>query len=366
MRRRAPLFILSLFSACSGGQISENFAVSFPNTVVCESTTQLIQFTNDTGGEMIIEGAAISAGTDSLGNFSLEGIVVGTTEIASVGGAIPQVTVPPGEKYLFKVDYNPRTGNTTHTAIIDIVFEEPMGVHQLYLSGTATGVLEGNCVSLSEGAAVNFDGPLTLTVTKLVVATSKLGSALSSDDGIVPLTGISLPITLDLHGGNVTFPKITEANQFILSRPKQDVPILGRAMTQDTLITTVGDATGTYDPSVGSLTIENLSVTLDTDFNTTIETTLTTDQISLSTFLPQRINSGALPAFGDLHFHSDPATGGDIFGQRIDPETGELALVGTTVITSSTLDPGANNLFSPDELQGVAMAILIEGTVASP
>lgn len=310
---------------------------------------------------MVIAGAAISAGTDPEGNFSLDSILVGTEETTSVGGALTEIAIPAGASYTFKVSYSPKTSGS-HSAVIDVAYRAPeIQVDEFQLGGESVEG-ETKCVSLNEGSKVNFDGNLILTVSRLVAATSKLSAALSSDDGIEALTPVPLDITLDLKGGTATLPEIAPADNFILPLPGPAVPVLGGCLKTDTVITSTREATGTYDSSVGSITLNDVVVSLDSDFNTTITVTLTTDDVSL-TNLATPINTQAIQAFGTAHFDS---VGKKILGSRIDAETGKLAFVGTSVIESSTLDPGGCDLTKPSAMKGATMAILIEGSLATP
>ena len=302
-----------------------------------------------------------------MGNFSLDGIIIDGVETVSTAGTLTNISIPAGAPYAFKVSYNPRNSVSPHTAVLDITWAQPRGVHQIHLDGTVLSADTTDCVTFDEGEEVGFDGTLTLTVNRLVAATSKVASALSSDDARGGFTPVAIPITLSIADREAILPEITAETNFFLPQPVEEVQPLGRCLTQGTLITTTGDASGTYDPSTGSIMIDDLIVTLDTDFYTTIEITLTTDRIALAS-LPARLNNDAVGEFGDAHYSAgmSPLPSDDeIFGSRIDAETGTLALVGTSVIESSTLDDGGCDLTRPSAMQGAVLAILIEGQLSA-
>ncbi len=367
MRRALAITLLGLFSSC-GAQRTEIVRASFSPIVVCETTTGQIPATpliNGTGKEMVIAGAAGAAGTDPSGNFRLDGIVIDGETTASVGGALNNMTIPPGSNYSFSISYSPKQAGS-HTAVIDVAFSAPeIQVLQLQLDGIAAQGEVTQCVSFSEGSEVSFDGEMTLTVENLVAATSKLGAALSSDQGVSEFVPVPLSLNLDLSAKTAELLEITTAENFILPLPGPDVPVLGGCLQSDTVLTSTGDATGTYDPSVGGITLEGVVVNLDTDFNTTIAVTLTTDEVSLDA-LTAPINTSAIQAFGEEHYDS---VNKKIFGTRMNPDPATptetpIAPVGTTVIESSTLDPGGCDLTKPSAMKNAVLAILMEGKLS--
>ncbi len=357
MRRLFALLFVILFLSCGKDQFSGSFNLNFDKTALCESRITHAQLTNDTGEEMIIAGVAIESGTDRFGNFSLEGVTIAGNEVASVGGTLSEVTVPPGAVYSFQISYTPKDRSREHNAILDIAYREPeTGLLQLHLTGSPDESLPGICASPSEGGEVGFDGALTLTIDQIIAATSKLDAALNSDDGIEPFAPAAIPLTLSLAEGSAELGEI-KSGTFVLPKPRPDVPTLGSRITRPTGITTTGPGSGIYDPSQGVITLENLEIKLEGDFITTVITTLTTEELSLSG-LPVLPNSNALKAFGLDHFDS---VGKRIFGGRIDAE-GEVTLVGVTEIESSTLADGADRIFN--DLRGTTLAILIKGTIS--
>ncbi|MBI2067298.1 MAG: hypothetical protein HYT77_04725 [Deltaproteobacteria bacterium] len=355
IKRGALWAFLFILSACAEDQVSGVSEYVFQSTV-CVTNSQPIPFVNDTEEEMVIEGVAVAAGTDPYGNFSLQDVVVADTSLSAEGASFSNIRIPAGEEYQFQVSYTPKTSGG-HSAVIDVVYRAPLtGVRQLHLTGTADGTGPVGCIVADEGAQVDISGEAAFTITKLVAATSKISQPLSSEDGVRPLDPVSIEMTLDATAGTAMMEQIKEGS-FILPRPRENVEILGGNILQDTMLSTSGDARGTYDDSKGSLKIDNLVVTLNGDFNTTITTTLTTDEVSLKT-LSTPLVAEAIASFGSRHYDS---VGKRIFGKRIDPLTGAVVLVGTTTIQSSTLDPGANSMF--DDMSGTTMAILIEGTI---
>lgn len=357
---KRAFWILGFFLvSCGGDQLSGSLQVAFQSTEVCDTKRLVVPFQNPANKEVVIEGAAISPGTDPAGNFTVESVVVGGEETVAIGGAIPTVSIPAQTEYKMNLLYNPKEAGSPDTAIVDIVYREPQGVFQLNLSGESTGDSAG-CVSRSEGVEVGFDGAQVLTVSKLMAATSQLSQLLSSEDGREPFQPTPLTLTLDKAEKKVTLQKIEVEDHLVLPRPKEDVPTLGRATQQDTVITSLADGEGLYDASEGSLTLSEVSVRLDGDFNATVTVTLTTGEVLLSDLNPP-IHADAIKKFGVEHY--DFVTKDRIFGSPIDPETGKVVLVGTTKVSDFEVDPGASSLFR--QLGGTTLAILIEGTISS-
>ncbi|MBI2083325.1 MAG: hypothetical protein HYT76_07115 [Deltaproteobacteria bacterium] len=352
-------FLFFLVAGCGADdQLYGRFDLNFGTSNICVPRTERLKFSNSTAEEVVIGGASIAPGTDPLKNFVLEGVTVGEVEIPSVAGSLSEIRVPPGADYIFTLTYTPKTAGEEHDALLDIAYQSPqMGVYQVALSGTPEGDSAGGCVNLSEGSEVSFDGEVALTVTRLVAATSKLDAPISSDDGERVFEPTDLTLILNLKEAEATLPPIAEGI-FILPKPKKEVPTLGPRVKQDTMITTVAEASGQYDSAVGSITLEDVSVKMDADFNTTVVVTLTTDEVSLEA-LGVMPNSNALQSsFGNDHYDS---VGKKIFGSRIDEE-GNITLVGTTKIVDSTLDPGADGIFNG--MKGTTMALLIEGKIS--
>src|SRR3990167_2459811 len=162
-----------LFSSCfgeGGDQVHGMLHVAFPSTAVCQAQQKLIPFRNVSGGEIVIEGVAISRGTDAIGNFTLTSIRIGEEEIPAVTGFLNEVSIPAGASYSFVVSYTPWTENTTHMAVLDIAYKEPKeGIIQVELSGTSTNRLP-TCPSGSGSTgpgAGDLDGSMTITINRI-------------------------------------------------------------------------------------------------------------------------------------------------------------------------------------------------------
>ncbi|MBI4374700.1 MAG: hypothetical protein HY542_07465, partial [Deltaproteobacteria bacterium] len=222
-----PLIFVILVGCGGEDQLYGRFDLNFGASNICVPHTERLQFSNTTQDELLIGGVSIAPGTDPLKSFTLDGITIGGAEIASIAGSLSDIHVPPGADYIFNLTYTPKTGGAEQSALLDIVYESPqMGVYQVTLSGTPEGESAGGCVSLSAGSQVSFDGEVTLTVTRLVAATSKLDAPISSDDGERVFEPTDLALTLNLAEGRATFPVISDGS-FILPKPKKEVPTLG-------------------------------------------------------------------------------------------------------------------------------------------
>lgn len=339
------------------------FNLNFSSTAVCDSQVQMISFRNTSNEEVVIEGAAISGGTDPLGNFSLESAVVGSTEQESNNGILQDVHVPAGQKYSFKIVYAPKakTSEESHRAILDIAYKAPQeGIVQVTLEGNSPSI-STNCPSQDEGGPVNFDGNVLMTVDLMIAATSSIGVPLDTNQGVEEFIPVDIPIVLDKDAGTATIPAFT-GSDFVMPPPRDDVPIIGPLIRGSTTVTIPATATGQYDASTGELEIPGVQIHMDgeLDFAADMEMTLTTGRLSVLT-TKARINQTALLQFGDpLHFDSGT---NEIFGSPIDSESGEVLLVGITDIKrESVIVRGAPSLSG---LRSASIAVLIKGTIKS-
>ena len=117
------------------------FHVKFDDTAVCGSQQRLVQFQNTGDQPIVIASAAITSGSDILGNFIFNSVKVGTSaEKPSVGGVIENINVPSGETYSFSVDYGPKLERSQDSAILDLAYESPKeGIIQIVLEGNSSG-----------------------------------------------------------------------------------------------------------------------------------------------------------------------------------------------------------------------------------
>ncbi len=137
------LVLLASTISCLGmgkDQLHGMYDLSFPSTAVCNAQEKLITFRNVSESEIVIEGVAISMGTDPNGNFNLESVIIGAEEIPSVFGQLQDIHIPSGALYSFKVSYAPKVEQASDQAILDIVYTQPeQGVIQITLQGIAGG-----------------------------------------------------------------------------------------------------------------------------------------------------------------------------------------------------------------------------------
>jgi hypothetical protein len=352
------LFILGLsFSSCMGegtDQLHGMFSLSFSSTAVCNVQEKLIPFRNSSGSELVIEGAALSAGTDPLGNFDLISIILNGEEILAVNSALNNVTVPVGADYSFKIKYAPRTENESHTAILDIAYASPeQGVFQVLLTGTSS-TRTNNCPTQDIGGPVGFDGEVTIRIDKLVLINGA-NSALPirsdqhvPDDPYVPPV---LPLTLNKTAGTLLLSKIDLDDSFILPPPDPiQVPALASLIKNDTVITSFADAPGTYDAATGSLGITNLGVHLDNPedlFTSDLFIDVTTGAVDFtSTGMSQ----------GDILRGGFTVIGTTIVGSPLKADTGQVTLIGISAFTNATGRLG-------DQINNEPAVLRIEATV---
>lgn len=353
----AGLVLSSCFGE-GGDQVHGMINVAFPSTAVCQAQQKLISFRNVSGGELVIEGVAMSVGTDPMANFSLQGIRIGSAEQESINGVLQDVHIPSGESYAFVVAYVPKTENSNHEAILDIAYREPKeGIVQVSLRGNSAGTV-GDCSGGGGGGGpVGFDGPMILTVDSLVAATSAIGQPITTNQGVNKFEAVPIPLVLDSVGGTVDLDPFN-GDTFVLPKPRPEVPLLGNLMRGSITVTIPDGGSGTYDPATGSVEMPHIRVVMDgpEDFYAELDITLTTGRISVAT-AAFPINVSAWPFFGTPS-HYSPTTQ-EVFGTPIDPETGKLFLVGITE-PQSVVVRGATEF---NGLPNSSMAVLMEGTL---
>lgn len=357
------LFLLALLgSSCLGqgeDQLHGMFDLGFPSTAVCNAQVKTISFRNVSDSEIVIEGAAISGGTDPLGNFSLISIVIGAEEIPSINGVFQDVHVPSGSFYSFKISYVPKTEQTDHQAILDIAYKEPReGIVQVVLAGSSAS-RSNNCPSGDPGGPVDLDEEQAMNVELMIAATSPIEAPIDTNQGQQPFNPVDLTVILDKAAGMVRLPAFTE-DTFVLPPPRLDVPGIGGIIRGPTLITITADAEGTYDSATGSLEISNVQIHMEgeLDFSANLEITLTTGRQAVSSVSPP-VNRNALKQFGSpLHWDS---TTNEIFGSPIDSSTRQVVLVGLTKMKDVVLKDGSDPRLQP--MKNATMAVLIQGTL---
>jgi hypothetical protein len=348
------------FVSCIGegaDQLHGMVDFNFSSTAVCNAQIKLVPFRNSSGSEMVIEGAAISAGTDPLGNFDLLGVIVGGVEIPSVNSALNNVTVPVGTDYSFEVKYAPRTENETHTAILDIAFAAPeQGIVQVTLTGTSTTKTD-TCPSQDVGGPVGFDGEVKISIDKLVLingANSQL--PIRSDQHVPsePYVPPVLDLTLDLSGGDLLLEKIDLDDSFVLPPPDPlQVPALASLIKNDTVITSFGEAAGTYTASSGTLEIDDLGIHLDNP----------ADLFTSDLFID--VTTGALDftstgmSSGDILKGGFTIIGNTVVGSPLQADSGRVVLVGISAFTNATGKLG-------DIINNRPAILRIEATIQDP
>lgn len=346
------------FVSCIGegtDQLHGMVDFNFSSTAVCNTQIKLVPFRNSSGSEMVIEGAAISAGTDPLGNYDLLGVLVRGVEIPAVNSALNNITVPVGTDYSFEVKYSPRTENETHTAVLDIAYSAPeQGIVQVALTGTSTTKTD-TCPSQDIGGPVAFDGEVTISIDKLVLingANSQL--PIRSDQHVPdqPYVPPVIPLTLSKNAGTLLLPKIELDDNFVLPPPDPlQVPALASLIKNDTVITTFSNASGTYDAATGSLAITDLSVHLDNPAD------LFTSDLIID------VTTGALDftstgmASGDILRGGFTIVENTIIGGPLQEDTGKVVLIGISAFTNATGKLG-------DIINNRPAIIRIEATIA--
>lgn len=354
--RVIPLCV-ALFSlaSCIGqgtDQIHGMVDVAFPSTAVCQAQQRKIQFRNVSGDEIVIQGVAISQGTDPKGNFTLLSVQVGADETKAVAGILHDIHVPSGTAYFFVVTYNPRFENSEDSAVLDIAYTSPKeGITQVSMSGSSTSRAP-NCPSAQGpggNGAGDLSGNLTITITRIALATDALPLPISTDPAntVTPYVPVTVPITLNASANTVILPAIPESVAFDLPRSKD--PTLGNLIINSTLVTSTADASGAYGDD-GSLTVNNVPIHLKERFEADYIVTLTTGEVSI----PNTLSLSLLTAAG-FHITSDQTK---VFGSVIDPGTHEVTLVGVGTFSN----PSGTGTVA-NTIGGKLGAVVIEATI---
>jgi len=352
--------VLVFFNSCLGegeDQLHGMFQVVFSSTAVCNNQVKLVPFRNSSGSEMVIEGAAVSAGTDPLGNFDLISIIVAGTEIPSINSALNNITIPVAADYSFKIKYSPRTENETHTAILDIAYAVPdQGIVQVVLEGTSTTRVD-TCPTQDVGGPVGLDGEVTITIDKLVLINGANSALPIRSDQFIPSEPYVppvLPLTLNKSAKTLLFPKIDLDDNFILPPPDPlQVPALASLIKHDTVITSFTDASGTYDAATGFLGITDLGIHLDNP----------EDLFASDLFID--VTTGALDFTSTGMSSGDILRGGftvidnTIVGSPLKADSGKVILIGISAFTNATGKLG-------DIINNRPAVIRIEATITDP
>lgn len=352
----AGLWLLGSMPSCGGtDQLHGMFFLPFPSTAVCNAQQQLVTFRNTAGTELFIDGAAIAVGTDTEGNFVLNGIRIGSQTTQATAGILNDIQVPAGATYSFDVSYTPRTENTAHTAVLDIAYGAPKeGIIQVTLSGTST-IKSPGCPSSSvdsgDGAG-DLDGDMTITVNKIAFVSSALQQPISTnpDNTFTPFVTVDVPITFDADEDAVILRAITEDLQFLLPRTK--TAPLSNLITEFTLVTSAGESSGLYGDD-GSVTVKDVPIHLKEQFEADFVVTLTTGQVAIPSNLPKRLLTAAgFSMTDDQKF---------ILGSSIKEKTFQVTLVGISTFTNA----GGTGTVA-QSIGGTSGAVIIEATVNPP
>jgi hypothetical protein len=271
-QKMKTFFFIALLSvmgmACaSEGQIVGNFPVNFEMTPQCDERVKTVTFKNTTGEEIKINGWAITGGTNPAdldtkkANFSVMGTVIGGVFTEEVDA----LTIPAGVEYGLVLVYQPQKEGK-HSTLVDIAYQAPkQGIVQLSVSASSEGV--GDCEAAAEAdiaEAVDFDGDLFFKIELMNSVVSGSPLSLSSVDADPFFTPICVPLGLDAANEGVTFPHITEADNFILPpsvKLKSNLPLPTQVVSRDVV-------EGTYDPNTGAITLIGIDIHLNsgTDF----------------------------------------------------------------------------------------------------
>jgi hypothetical protein len=339
-------------------QIHGMINIAFPSTAVCQSQQKLISFRNVSGTEIVIEGAAISGGTDPDGNFNLLGVKIDAETVPATTGFLNDVHVPSGANYAFIITYAPKRENTSATAVLDIAYRSPKeGIIQVSLSGTSAG----RAPTCPTGGGPNpgggkgdLTGALSITINRIALVSSALSQPISTDpeNTVTAYEPVTVPIIFDAAANGVTLPTIGEDVQFLLPRTKTNP--LFNLIKGMTLVTTEADASGTYGDD-GSIEIPNVPIHLTECFDTNFDVTLTTGEATI----PNNLPIGLLDAAG---FTVD-VEARKVFGSPIDAETLETTLVGISTFTGTT---GASSCTVAQSMEATAGAVIIRATINLP
>lgn len=327
-------------------------------TMVCSTTERLKSFLNSSSDELIIMGAKETGGSDPMGNFYFQSIIVNGVEQETNNGSLGEVHVPAGGTYNFKVRYTPKANNGPHRSLLDVVYSKPReGVIQIALEGKPTGENRDCQGENNTEEAFPIDGDAFLHVTKLVAATSLIEGAINTDQGSVPFVPIDLPLRFDAASKRVTFPAITGEN-FQLPPPGERAhPTLRQVgITQPTVVTSTGEASGTFEPANGSITIENAHIIMNGDFRAELTVTLTTEKQRNN--LSPVVSQTALEGVGTLW----NSVTHELSGQRVVMSNqGSVVLIG--FIGPAQIENVETRLSQLDLLDEASMAVVIYGNL---
>lgn len=330
--------------------------LSFSATAVCDSQELTLPFKSTTDQETVILGAVISGGTDPEGNFTLTSVKVGETEVKATSGSLENIHIPPFADYTFKVTYTPRSeSETPHKALLDIAYQSPReGIIQVELTG-ASAARKPTCPVVSEvkgkKGSISLNGEMTIKITRIVLASSALKQAISTDpkNTVTPFEGVTLPIKLDSTAHTVLLPAIPESANFLLPATKSGQ--LSTLITGFTLVTSKADAIGTWQDD-GSLTVKDLPIHLKEQFTVDFVVTLTTGSLGRGNF-----NEGKLREAGFT-----VAEDGKVIGSPINPDTFEVTLIGISNFTN----PEGSGTIARSIGPSVTGAVIITATITPP
>ncbi|HEX5035533.1 MAG TPA: hypothetical protein VFX30_00020 [bacterium] len=331
--------------------------VAFNSTAVCQAQQKLISFRNVSGEEIVIEGAAISVGTDPEGNFNLQGVRINGEDTPATTGFLNDIHVPAAASYAFILSYTPRSENTTHTAVMDIAYTAPKdGIIQVSLTGTSTSRAPSCPTGGGEtpgGGKGDLAGALTITIDRIALVSSALSQPISTDEEntVTPYEPVTVPITFDGAANSVTLPTIGEDVQFLLPRTKTNP--LFNLIKGETLVTTDADGSGSYSDE-GEIEIPNVPIHLNECFDTHFTVTLTTGNVTIPNNLPKNL---LRTAGFDL---TDDQT--QIFGSPISDEL-QTTLIGISTFTGTT---GGSACTVAQSMEATAGAVIIKATIHLP
>lgn len=332
--------------------------VSFPSTAVCQAQQKLISFRNVSGTEIVIEGAAISGGTDPEGNFNILGIKIDAEEVPATTGFLNDIHIPSGANYSFIISYTPRTEHTTHTAVMDVAYKSPKeGIMQVALSGTSAGKAPTCPTSPGPnpgGGKGDLTGTLSITIDHIALVSSALSQPISTDpeNTVTPYEPVTVDLIFDGAANTITLPTIGEDVAFLLPRTKTNP--LFNLIKGETLVTTEADASGSYSDD-GAIEIPNAAIHLNECFDTHFIVTLTTGEVTIPNNLPKNLLRTA-----GFTLTEDQTK---IFGSAIDATTLKTTLIGISHFTDTT---GASSCTVAQSMEATAGAVIIDATVNIP
>jgi hypothetical protein len=331
--------------------------VAFASTAVCQAQQKQISFRNVSGEEIVIEGAAISGGTDPDGNFVILGVKIDAETIPATTGFLNDVHVPAGSSYAFLLTYAPKRENTSNTAVMDIAYAAPQeGIIQIALSGSSTS-RAATCPTDGgnpDGGKGDLSGTLSITIDKIALVSSALSQPISTDpeNTVTPYNPVTVPIVFDGAAGTVVLPAIGDDISFMLPRTKAN-PLFNLIKT-DTQVTSTADGTGTYGDD-GNIEIPNVPIHLDECFAADFTVTLTTGELHIPTNLPKGL-------LGLAGFNVD-IENSTVSGTPIDPDTLEMTIIGISTFTNTS---GPSSCTVAQSMQGTSGAVIIKATVNVP